>query len=730
MSYVLSVHRSEEVLDESEHPEVWEELGKVNRLTELRGDVLEIFVNLPVEARDQFIESYFRLTDPDDMESFLTEQLGRIDDPEAGRFIEEKREQLQAKAIDKLLECYTIEPEEPNQWLAISHPFDRNLLVNAGPGSGKTSVLIARLAHLIRFQHIRPEEILVLAFNRAVVFEIKSRIRELFGKLGYGAYVRRLDVATFHSFATRHLGDLVKDSDDLNKDRSTLLHRFADRLEKDVAFRTSVVGTLRTLLVDEFQDVNDEIYRIIRLLSTNLERQTGVMVIGDDDQDILGWNRAGGESSDVYFRRFVRDYALSEQDILDLYVNFRSGPNIVARTQDFICKFFGDKNNWVSSPRLKADALRPARSSSTDRVARAVCDFDDAVKQARNELEELMICRSSTVAILCRTNAEVARAYNSLRSSCPDLIVQNNVSYPISRMRHMGIWISLLKNELDRQGDRPLHEPILKALEEAYLSFNIPETTRARDEDISPRQLWGLCAQETSYPYLSHLIEFIETLDSDHVIRLIGREVKSSRPPVVSTIHKVKGLEFDEVFVLPSSTGFFKGRGTSLLSSAAEEVRLQYVAMTRAKSGLTYFIGPRERCWWRAQEYLDDVVGVKCLKGELNEVGISWAWEKNEAYNSDAEATLSYIQERVRVGDRLSVEGYDGRSLFHHYESKGGRQIGRLANGIGSGDQNSDLAVSAVLRHPFDGKQYFGGTTAESVIVRGWGLVVLASGFL
>jgi len=182
MSYVLSVHRTEETLDENDHPEVWAELGKVNRLTELRSDAIEIFVHLPIEARDQFIEGYFRQTNPDEMESFLTEQLGQIDDPDAGKFIEEKREQLQAKAVDKFLERYTVEPEEPNQWLAITHPFDRNLLVNAGPGSGKTSVLIARLAHVIRFQHIRPEEILVLAFNRAVVFEIRARIRELFSE--------------------------------------------------------------------------------------------------------------------------------------------------------------------------------------------------------------------------------------------------------------------------------------------------------------------------------------------------------------------------------------------------------------------------------------------------------------------------------------------------------------------------------------------------------------------
>ncbi|MBX7136139.1 MAG: UvrD-helicase domain-containing protein [Fimbriimonadaceae bacterium] len=731
MSYVLSVHRTEEALDENDHPEVWAELGKVNRLTELRSDAIEIFVHLPVEARDQFIEGYFRQTNPDEMESFLTEQLGQIDDADAGKFIEEKREQLQAKAVDKFLERYTVEPEEPNQWLAITHPFDRNLLVNAGPGSGKTSVLIARLAHLIRFQHIRPEEILVLAFNRAVVFEIRARIRELFGKLGYGAYVRRLDVATFHSFATRHLGRLVKDTDDWNKDRTTLLHRFADRLETDAVFRTTVAGGLRTLLVDEFQDVNEEIYRIIRLLSSPAGRPTGVMVIGDDDQDILGWNRSGGESSDAYFRRFIRDYSLAAQDILALTVNFRSGPQIVAQTQEFIGQFFSDRGD--RSPRLKTSALRAAswaKASSAESVVLDVGGFDIALERARREIAKGPANRSNAVAILCRTNHEVALAYHALLPSCPDLVVQNNVGYPISRMRHLGLWLDLLRMDLAQHGDRPLSEPIFDAVEVAYKASNIPEVRRPRAEDISPRQLWDLCGRESSYPYLSHLIEFVESIDSEDIVRLLGREEHLSRPPVVSTIHKVKGLEFDEVIVLPSSSGFFASSGKSMLGSAAEEVRLQYVAMTRAKTRVQYFIGPRERSWLGVQAFPGEIGSGKLLDGTPKEIGISWAWETTGRYNPDAEQTLAYIQERVRVGDQLSVEGYDGRSLIHRDESGKARQVGRIAKDFGSGGQKSDLAVSAVLRCVFDGNQYFGGTTARSVAEQGWGLVVLASGVL
>ena len=731
MSYVLAVHRTDEVLDEADHPEVWAELGKVNRLTELRGDALEIFVHLSSDARTPFIQGYFEQTTPDDMEAFLTEQLGQIDDPTAGRFIEEKREQLQAKAVDKFLEPYSVNPEEPKQWVAISHPFDRNLLVNAGPGSGKTSVLIARLAHLIRFQHIRPEEILVLAFNRAVVFEIRARIKELFGKLGYGAYVRRLDVATFHGFATRNLGRQVNETDDWNKDRSTLLSRFADKLETETVFRLAVSGSLRCLLVDEFQDVNDDIYRIIRGLSKQPNRAASVMVIGDDDQDILGWNRTTGKSSESYFRAFMNDYALSESDVLALEVNFRSGSQIVAHTQDALNGFFEQHN--ARDCRIKKNKLRAASWAGEGTISAidfSSRSFDAALSLVRKSLKAFRSGPHQSVAILCRTNHEVARAYHSLLQACPELIVQNSVSYPVARLRHIGLWLDLVKLELTANGDQPLTEQMFERVWVAYQANDIPEVREPRADDLSPRQLWDLCGREASYPYSSHLIEFVESLDSEDVIRLLGRDDAHQQPPMISTIHKVKGLEFDHVLLLPSSSSFpFQANGPAMLfDNAAEETRLQYVAMTRAKRSITYFVGDRELAWISGQRFSGNVGTGKILEGSPKEVGISWAWEATR-YNPAPESTLAHIRRNICVRDKLSVGG-PGRNLLHFGKSKSPLQVGYLASALGYGSRSSDLEVSAVLRCVYSGKQYFGGITTESVCQQGWGLVVLAEGVL
>jgi superfamily II DNA/RNA helicase len=661
MSYVLSVHRTDVVLNEDDHPEVWAELDKVNRLTELRGDAIEVFVHLPNDARAPFIEGYFKQTTPEEMEEFLNQQLGLIEEDDAegaGRFVQEKREHLRAQAVQEFFSKYQDAPEEPNQWRAISHPFDRHLLVNAGPGSGKTSVLIARIAHLIREQHLRPEEILVLAFNRAVVFEIRARIRELFGKLGYGAYVRRLDVSTFHSFATRHLGRVVRDTDDWKTDRETLLNRFADRLEADNTFRLTVGGGLRAILVDEFQDANDDIFRIVRSISSISGRNVGVMVIGDDDQDILRWNRAGRESSEIYFQRFQREYALADDQELALSVNFRSGPGIVKQSQQFLGQFFGLTDGH--SVRLKTSELRAAswaKDAFVDELVSSGGDFASALSSVAPILTAHSLGERQSVAILCRTNHEVATAFHALRPACPDLAIQNNVSYPISRLRHIGLWADLLRSEVaSGEGDRPLSDAIFGCVQTAYLSLDIPEVREPRPEDVTPKQLWELCRNEMSYPYLSHLIEFVEGVDSEDVIRLLGRQTEKIRAPIVSTIHKVKGLEFDRVIVLPSSSRFPMsiGYGGNIIDDATEDARLLYVAMTRAKTYLTYYIGGREAAWLSLKTFQGEDGNGKVLSGNPAEVAISWAWESSR-FNNDAQSTLDYIERNVRTGDRLLV---------------------------------------------------------------------------
>lgn len=78
------------------------------------------------------------------------------------------------------------------------------LLVIAGPGSGKTRVIIERVMHLVR-SGIKPSEILCLTFSEKAAEEMKQRLEKLID-------IAEMEISTFHSFAKEVLDDNVLDS--------------------------------------------------------------------------------------------------------------------------------------------------------------------------------------------------------------------------------------------------------------------------------------------------------------------------------------------------------------------------------------------------------------------------------------------------------------------------------------------------------------------------------------
>jgi hypothetical protein len=250
--------------------------------------------------------------------------------------------------------------------------------------------------------------------------------------------------------------------------------------------------------------------------------------------------------------------------------------------------------------------------------------------------------------------------------------------------------------------------------------------------------LWDLCDKEGSFQHLSDLIRFIRGLNVDELTRLVSRDRHLSQP-IVSTINKVKGLEFDHVIVLPSYIGFAQGLqagSPGLTLDAAEEARLLYVAMTRAKERLTYFVGDREHAWASASNRrpftLPNSNNQRVLEGLHEEVSLGWACTKIDRFNDEPDACQNHIERHVRVGDAISVGGVKNMSLLHRNAAGEQRQIGYLAQKFGPGSANSSLVVSAVVRWKPDlvSTGGFDGSIASSVRQRGWGYVVLVSGQL
>ncbi|MEP3145406.1 UvrD-helicase domain-containing protein [Qipengyuania citrea] len=731
-SHVLLLRENSDA-DESS----WDELSEINDFSEARSLAMEVFANVRTDAQEAFITGYFSQSDANGLKGFLETQLGEIEEPSEGgdaqgasSIIAQMQEKLRATKAIEFFEKFKTS-EESAQWEAVRHPFDHHLLVNAGPGAGKTFVLVGRIVHLIREQHIHPSQIVVLAFNRAVVFEIKRRVRDLFRSLGYAAYASRLRVSTIHSFAMRHLARDGWQGEDSTMDGA--LSEFARRMRNDHQFRSAVAGDVRCILVDEFQDLTDEVYDILCALHEGSDSRAGIMVIGDDDQDILRWQRSGGNFSEIYFDRFAHDFGGDRLRQLLLSVNFRSGEEVVRKSQAMISTFFERSNR---SKRLKNSTLITRQDAPTDSACKRLDwrgkSLGDAVIETLNIWKQAGEGAGGSFAILCRSNAEVAEVHRLLEPHISGVSVQGAADLRVANLRHVGLWLDFLRTELAGT-DRALTEQLAEEFIGNFVrNLHVPEGEPSSDEMVSLENLWDLCTQEQAFPHISSLIRFVEDLRSDDLGRLLG-VTSASSPVVVSTIHKVKGLEFDNVVIFPSNLSF-GGKGynksSDLEGDAAEEARLLYVAMTRAKRNLWQFVGDREYSWAKGSPALfkgQQTEGC-VLIGSPEDVGLGWAAQRNW-FNDDPDKTQAYIESEVKVGDAILLGGCgEGayKALFHRNASGEVRQVGFLANKHGAGNRHADLKVSAVIR--FYPKETTDANLAPVVVERGWGYVVLVSG--
>jgi RecQ family ATP-dependent DNA helicase len=732
-SYVIELYTDSPLLSsgnvavrEGADYEMFDQLARVNQMAEYRSMAMELYACMPDGLmRRQYIDDYFAVADPGQLYDLIGRMVGQINDEKLAGQLEHLLRKVRAEAMDAAM-AELRDGEEPRQHEVCSSPYHRNLLVNAGPGAGKTMVLIRRAAHLIHGQGLRPEQVLILAFNRAVVHEIKSRIKGLFDRLGYGAYVRRLQVYTFHAFAVRHMaaenGFQAEPEEGIDETLST----FANQCAADPAFAQRVTRGVRAILVDEFQDMTDDLYRL--LLSLKRASGAGLMVIGDDDQDILRWNRGPGQKVEArhYFEdlRNVEDVSV---EAIDLAVNFRSGTEVVERSQGFIGKFL----HGISA-RIKAETiLRGRTTAASGALVWIKGDALDHVRQIAQESAR----QQKTYAVLCRTNAEVHHLHEELSSELENVTVQGREgNFALSRLRQTGVWRDLCEAYAEESDeDVALTDELFDRLGSAYNASGIPDDFNGGQGAPSIRFLWDAHLDENPRSTLRDHVAFVDGIKIDDYERMWNRtelpQWSAGRTQVVlSTIHKVKGLEFDNVSILASEARFpFDGASRDeLLLSCADEARTYYVAMTRAKENLYLQWGDREKCWSRNRVPFKGQRMTGYLTGNPREVFLS--------YPGFDQARQDYIRSKVRVGDPLEiVQTGKGSFGFSHERYPLGYFAGGSQKQIsaGHGISNQSIRVHSVYRHhaTLEDKEKF-SDIVESCLEQGWLYTVLVEGHI
>ena len=190
-----------------------------------------------------------------------------------------------------------------------------NVLVLAGPGSGKTRVLVHRIACLVRVRRENPRGILALAYNRHAAVEIR-RLAELVGDDAKGvtvltchALAMRLVGASFSAMQRKHNDDPESRFKEVLRDATALLNG-ADLPPEEVdTNRERLLAGFRWILVDEYQDIDPDQYEMISALAGRTrgdgDSRLTLFAVGDDDQNIYSFMGA----SVAFIRRFTNDYA-------------------------------------------------------------------------------------------------------------------------------------------------------------------------------------------------------------------------------------------------------------------------------------------------------------------------------------------------------------------------------------------------------------------------------------
>ncbi len=468
--------------------------------------------------------------------------------------------------------------KNPVQQRIVADPREQtNVLVLAGPGSGKTRVLVHRIAYLVRVKRADARGILALAYNRHAAVEIRLRLKELLG-----VEARRVTVLTCHGLAMRLAGFSFagwagrpgnEDFRDVLR-RAIALLRGEDLAPDEAdARRERLLAGFRWILVDEYQDVGPEEYGLISALAgRTLKDETGklaLFAVGDDDQNIYAFKGA----SVAFIRRFETDYDSRPAHLTE---NYRSSGHIVAVANAVIEP--ADGRMKVGHP-IRVDRARakdpPGGAwEQRDPVSRGAVQIlevgRDPVEQAHAVLTEW------------RRLAELAPDWDWAR--CAVLAREWAYLIPVRAVCEAhGIPVQMANEEI----------PAFWYLRETR---SLVAWLRARGSRVvDGAALSGWIEAQPSNPWHDLLRQAIrehalETDDLevpvDQVIEWLaewGRDMRRrQRGVLLSTAHRGKGLEFDHVAVLDGS---WDRVGRQEDPDAPR--RLYYVAVTRARQTLT-----------------------------------------------------------------------------------------------------------------------------------------------
>src|SRR5579875_3910520 len=510
---------------------------------------------------------------------------------------------------------------------AVSGP----VLIVAGPGTGKTRTLTHRIAYLIECGRVRPSQCLAITFTRRAAEEMRERLAVLLGPSS-----RQLTVTTFHGLGLqilrenhelagldpqfkvadeaaalavatelagsaaagqRLLAGAACDPATRDEFRAALATRSlvdfdslvelpVALLHREPALRAALRDRWPSISVDEYQDVNEPQYTLLRQLTDGSPPGASLTMIGDPDQAIYGFR-----GSDVsHFLRFAADFPGART--AELTTNYRSAPAIVAAAMQMV----------APATLIPGRELRAAGpSSQAPVVVHEAADERSEAEWIAAEIDRLLGGASFHSLDSGRADgqghggvglADVAVLYRTDSQAGPLTQALARAGLPFQKRSHDRLARRAGVPEIVREmrltaADTPARLPspphsastVTSRMRAAVrrLTAGVPDPVatdiRTAGEVLKP--LADRCGRDVPR-FLTEIA--------------VGAEADALDPRAdavtLLTLHASKGLEFDIVFLAGCERGLLPLWIPGTDRDEAEERRLLFVGMTRARARL------------------------------------------------------------------------------------------------------------------------------------------------
>lgn len=464
----------------------------------------------------EFVDDYFKI----EYKLFLEKYFNRDEQKMINKTITKKK-------FEELFGVLSI-----TQLAIINDKETKYIVVAAGPGSGKTKILVHKLASLLLLEDVKHEQLLMLTFSRASAIEFKKRLKILIGSAA-----NYIDIKTFHSYCfdlQGRVGNIDK-SKDIVQDTALMVAR--GEIEQSRITKTVMV-------IDEAQDMDENELNFVRAMAMQNENMR-IIAVGDDDQNIYEFRGSSSNNMRIILRA-------EGSKLYELVDNYRSKANLINLSNGFATTINNRMKEMPIVPIKKEDGEISIYHYNSKKMIMNV--INSIIKKKRE----------GNTCILTRTNFEAMQIAG--------MMTEKNLNVKLIQAQEDIKPINL--NEIRFFIDKLCIDKSIHVIDKSnwYTAKKemINKFSKSDNLDVLRRIVEDFEETSGKVMYVSDFIMFLKETKIEDFI------ATDTHTYYVSTIHKSKGHEFDNVIMMLDS---FK-------LDSEQRKREMYVALTRAKNSL------------------------------------------------------------------------------------------------------------------------------------------------